>query len=138
MRTQQKVVIKVKIHEKIRILREEKQWSQEEFAAKLGLSVNGYRKIERGETRLNIPRLQQLADVFEMDILELMQNDNTMFYQINNESDNCVNVSFDHSQILQAKIDKLELINAHQAELLVQKERELEALREIVRLKQKD
>ena len=73
MRTQQKVVIKVKIHEKIRILREEKQWSQEEFAAKLGLSVNGYRKIERGETRLNIPRLQQLADVFEMDILELMQ-----------------------------------------------------------------
>lgn len=138
MRTQQKVVIKVKIHEKIRILREEKQWSQEEFAAKLGLSVNGYRKIERGETRLNIPRLQQLADVFEMDILELMQNDNTMFYQINNESDNCVNVSFDHSQILQAKIDKLELINAHQAELLVQKERELEALREIVRLKQKN
>ncbi len=138
MRTQQKVVIKVKIHEKIRILREEKQWSQEEFAAKLGLSVNGYRKIERGETRLNIPRLQQLADVFEMDILELMQNDNTMFYQINNESDNCVNVSFDHSQILQAKIDKLELINAHQAELLVQKERELEALREIVRMKQKN
>ena len=138
MRTQQKVVIKVKIHEKIRILREEKQWSQEEFAAKLGLSVNGYRKIERGETRLNIPRLQQLADVFEMDILELMQNDNTMFYQINNESDNCVNVSFDHSQILQANIDKLELINAHQAELLVQKERELEALREIVRLKQKN
>ena len=64
MRTQQKVVIKVKIHEKIRILREEKQWSQEEFAAKIGLSVNGYRKIERGETRLNIPRLQQLADVF--------------------------------------------------------------------------
>lgn len=138
MRTQQKVVIKVKIHEKIRILREEKQWSQEEFAAKLGLSVNGYRKIERGETRLNIPRLQQLADVFEMDILELMQNDNTMFYQVNNESDNCVNVSFDHSQILQAKIDKLELVNAHQAELLAQKERELEALREIVRLKQKD
>ena len=72
----------VKIHEKIRILREEKQWSQEEFAAKLGLSVNGYRKIERGETRLNIPRLQQLADVFEIDILELMQNDNTMFYQV--------------------------------------------------------
>ena len=67
-----------------------------------------------------------------------MQNDNTMFYQVNNESDNCVNVSFDHSQILQAKIDKLELVNAHQAELLAQKERELEALREIVRLKQKD
>ena len=61
-----------------------------------------------------------------------------MFYQVNNESDNCVNVSFDHSQILQAKIDKLELVNAHQAELLAQKERELEALREIVRLKQKD
>ena len=49
-----------------------------------------------------------------------------------------MNVSFDHSQILQAKIDKLELVNTHQAELLAQKERELEALREIVRLKQKD
>lgn len=133
------MVTKLKIHEKIRTLRKEKQWSQEEFAAKLGLSVNGYRKIERGETRLNIPRLQQLADIFEVDILELMQSrDSHAFYQVNHDSDNCVNVSFNHNQMLQAKIDKLELINAHQAELLAQKERELEALREIIRLKQKD
>ena len=68
----------------------------------------------------------------------MQSRDSHAFYQVNHDSDNCVNVSFNHNQMLQAKIDKLELINAHQAELLAQKERELEALREIIRLKQKD
>ncbi|MFH6975025.1 helix-turn-helix domain-containing protein [Neisseria sp. 23W00296] len=34
----------MKIYEKIRALREERQWSQEELAVRLGLSANGYAK----------------------------------------------------------------------------------------------
>lgn len=124
----------MKIHEKIRTLREENQWSQEELAAKLGLSVNGYRKIERGETRLNIPRLQQLATIFHTDILEFIQDSDTTFYQVNHDSDYCVNVSFDSTQTILLENEKLKLINAHQLELLAQKDKELEALKEVIRL----
>jgi DNA-binding protein len=61
-----------KVYDKIRALREERQWSQEELAAKLGLSANGYAKIERGETRLNLPRLEQIAEIFDTDIVNLI------------------------------------------------------------------
>lgn len=124
----------MKIHEKIRTLREENQWSQEELAAKLGLSVNGYRKIERGETRLNIPRLQQLANIFHTDILEFIQDSDTTFYQVNHDSNYCVNVSFDSTQTILLENEKLKLTNAHQLELLAQKDKELEALKEVIRL----
>ena len=39
------------INEKIRMLRELNQWSQEEMAERLGMSHNGYAKIERGKLR---------------------------------------------------------------------------------------
>jgi transcriptional regulator with XRE-family HTH domain len=35
-------------------------------AEKLDMSVNGYGDIERGETDVNLSRLEQLADLFEM------------------------------------------------------------------------
>ena len=38
------------VHEKIRKLRETKHWSQEEMAERMSMSLNGYAKIERGET----------------------------------------------------------------------------------------
>lgn len=60
------------VNEKVRFLREAQGWSQEEMAEKVGLSVHGYAKIERGETQLNIPRLRQICDVLNYDLLELM------------------------------------------------------------------
>jgi transcriptional regulator with XRE-family HTH domain len=53
----------MKVHEKIRFLREAKNWSQEEMAKKLNLSVNGYSKIERGETKTYNPKLEDIAKV---------------------------------------------------------------------------
>jgi len=53
-------------------MRESKNWSQEEMAAKLNMSVNGYSKIERGETKAYIPKLEQISEVLEMDLMELM------------------------------------------------------------------
>lgn len=62
----------MKINEKIRQLREQHQLSQENMADKLGMSVTGYAKIERGEVRSNLPRLEQISEVFDMDICELL------------------------------------------------------------------
>lgn len=40
--------IKMNVNEKVRFLREARGWSQEEMAERVGLSVHGYSKIERG------------------------------------------------------------------------------------------
>jgi len=46
-------------------------WSQEDMAEKLYMSVNGYANIEQGEIDIKLSRLQKIADVFQIDLLEL-------------------------------------------------------------------
>ena len=65
----------MKTHEKIRLIRELRKWSQEDMAEKLELSINGYSKIERGETQLTVPRLQQIAEILDIDVNRLIQDD---------------------------------------------------------------
>lgn len=42
------------------------------MAERLNLTGNGYAKIERGETKLHLDRLEQIAQVFNVDITELL------------------------------------------------------------------
>ena len=119
----------MKSYEKIRQLREAKQWSQEQLANKLGLSPNGYAKIERGETRLTLSRLMELAEIFEMDILELIQGeiqsiDLRMGSHVNNGRDFTIYGSVEYKDLVQ-EIEKLKLIIKHQETLLEQQTREL-------------
>ena len=81
----------MKVHDKIRSLREAKNWSQEDMAAKLNMSINGYSKIERGETKAHIPKLEQIAEVFDMDLIELIPLDgkNVYLFSSNNNGDGC-------------------------------------------------
>lgn len=51
------------VHEKMRFFRLKNGWSQEYIADKLGISVNGYGGIERGETDISLSRLKQIAGV---------------------------------------------------------------------------
>lgn len=46
------------INEKIRKIREVKEWSQEQMAEKMNMSLNCYAKIERGETKLYLDKLE--------------------------------------------------------------------------------
>jgi transcriptional regulator with XRE-family HTH domain len=78
----------MKVHKKIRFMRDSKNWSQEEMAAKLNMSVNGYSKIERGETKAYIPKLEQISEVLEMDLIELMSFGEKHVYLISDNSNN--------------------------------------------------
>jgi len=60
----------MEIHEKIRFIREQQQMTQEEMAEKLNLSTSGYSKIERGETKLQFEKLQQVANIFKIDLTD--------------------------------------------------------------------
>ena len=87
----------MKINEKIRQLREQHQLSQENMADRLGMSVTGYAKIERGEVRSNLPRLEQISEVFDMDICELLSYGESEKVYFNNsvtESTNSNNFLF--------------------------------------------
>ena len=73
----------MEIHDKIRVMREINQWTQEDMAEKLSMSANGYANIERGKTAINLDKLKQIADIFNIDIVELLANqDKTFFFSI--------------------------------------------------------
>lgn len=117
----------MKINEKIRQLREQRQLSQENMADKLGMSVTGYAKIERGEVRSNLPRLEQISEVFDMDICELLSYGESEKVYFNNsvtESTNSNNFLFAvGNDNLEKAIQQLQLIISHKDELLAQKDK---------------
>ena len=76
------------VNEKIRIMREVRNWTQEEMAEKLGMSHNGYAKIERGETKLYLEKLNQIAQIFNINLSDLVSdNDKTVFFFLNETHD---------------------------------------------------
>ena len=76
------------VNEKIRKFREAKDWSQEQMAEKLNMSLNGYAKIERGESKIYLDKLEQIAQVFDIDVIELMQSDGrNICFQIESPQD---------------------------------------------------
>ncbi len=118
-------------HEKIRLMRELNKWSQEDMAEKLAMSAGGYAKIERGETQLNIARLEQLAQIFRIDMWDLLKSGNNgMVLQIN-EGDSGGDIALYASSDISLKVELLKQELKHCKEMLAQKDREIELLREI-------
>ena len=128
------------VYEKIRKIRELNRWSQEEMAKRLNMSPNGYAKIERGETKLRLEKLTQIAQVFNMDVLELMANDKGMVFFMNESCDyNYMGATtYHHTHYAEvansAEIEKLKLIIEHKDEIIEQKNSELAALKKIIAL----
>lgn len=108
----------MKVNEKIRFLRESKSLTQDEMAERLGMSTNGYAKIERGETRLTIPKLEQIVEVFDTDILELISLGENKVVYIQDSDNHSINIINPTSQDLAAEIIQLKQTISHQQEML--------------------
>lgn len=61
-----------KITEKIKRLRRDKKWSQEDVAQRLNMATSTYSDLERGVTQLSLRRLEELAKIFDTDLAELI------------------------------------------------------------------
>lgn len=128
----------MKVHEKIRFMRQSKNWSQEEMAEKLGMSTNGYANIERGETEVPFSRLEQIAKTLDVELLELLSfGERNIFYLVtgdNSQFNNHIKMQqsghLDESIELQHELEKMYLI-------LKQRENEIEYLKEIINLMKK-
>ena len=57
---------------KIRQLRYQRNWSQEDVAKRLKISIPAFSKIETGITDVNISRLEEIAKIFDMGLVQLL------------------------------------------------------------------
>jgi len=64
------------IGKSIRILRHQHGWSQEDIANRLGISIPAFSKIETGVTDVNLSRLEQIANIYEVSVVQLLAVDN--------------------------------------------------------------
>lgn len=124
----------MELKEKIRMFRELKQMSQEEMAHKMNMSLSGYAKLERGETKLHYDKLVQIAQIFSIDVVDLISSEKGVVFFMNENSDYiCTNYN-NSNESLAAENERLKLIVAHKEELLQQKQTEIEMLRKMLAL----
>ena len=127
------------VNEKIRKFREAKDWSQEQMAEKLNMSLNGYAKIERGESKIYLDKLEQIAQVFDIDVIELMQSDGkNICFQIESPLGSVYQGGGETQMLIEIERLKLELYHAREKEgllnkLLEQKDTEIKILKDLLK-----
>jgi transcriptional regulator with XRE-family HTH domain len=57
---------------KIRLLRHQRSWSQEDVAKQLDISIPAFSKIETGITDVNLSRLEQISTLFGLTVVQLL------------------------------------------------------------------
>lgn len=116
------------IHENLQNLRKKNSLNQEQMAEKIGMSKNGYGKLERGESRITIEHLEQIANTFNIDIAELLKEDRDFNFLLGDNYTNCANnYSANHQEI-----EKLQLIIQHKDEIIAQKDKQIMLLEQLL------
>lgn len=118
-----------KINEKIRKIRELKNFSQESMAEQLQMSVNGYAKIERGEVGVQIDKLEQIAQVFGIEVIDLLSIDRNFVFLNAENSSNSANYYSSPEQYV-FEIDNLKQQVSHLQNLLAEKNEFIEQQRQ--------
>lgn len=130
-----------KLRQNIRDIREDKHFTQADMAEKLGLSITGYAKIERGQSQINIERLQQISKVLEVSVAELISFGDDGVVVFNNSNDNFSNSSNFSLALgnpaLEAEVANLRQILVHKNEIVESRDREINLLRQQVETLQK-
>lgn len=71
---------------KIKKVRELKNFTQEYVAEQLGMSQSGYSKLEAGETDVSFSRIEQVATVLGLTINDLLNFDEKVVFNISNNN----------------------------------------------------
>lgn len=117
--------------DKIKSIRELKNFTQEYMAEKLGITQAAYSKIENGQTKLTMNKIADIATVFEMDINDLMAYDTQKYFNsFNNVKGNNNGSTIIKSQdevLKQLYEDKIILLE----KLLLETEKQLDKYRKM-------
>jgi transcriptional regulator with XRE-family HTH domain len=79
----------LQIGQKIKKLRELKNFTQSHLASELGITQSAYSKLELGETEVSFSKLTKIAEVFGMSPEEIMTfNEQMIFNVMHNQTGN--------------------------------------------------
>jgi transcriptional regulator with XRE-family HTH domain len=119
----------MQVNEKIKHLRQNQGLSQEEIAKKLDMSANGYGGIERGEVDIKLSRLEQLSELFGVELSELLQKEQNVFNFTDTSTQNYCSIGSKSivDNELKFEVDKLRLVTESQ-------QKEITYLKEIIEL----
>jgi transcriptional regulator with XRE-family HTH domain len=132
--------------EKIKLLRHSRKWSQEYIAEKLGMSANGYGALERGDSRITLEKLGEVAQLFEVPLNELCDDEATNIFNLNGthknntnstQSNNAqfqINVYSPEYLEIKSELEKQILINEFKSKEIDMKNEEIAALKKIILL----
>ena len=101
------------IGNKIRLLREEKGFSQENLASALDITQSNYARLEKDDNRISVPRLIIIARTLETTVAELVgeKSHNIVNQNNNHEANTYLQSTFhsdkDHIQTLKVEVEYL-------------------------------
>lgn len=75
----------MKAGEKIKQIRELKGYSQEYMAMRLDMSQNNYSPIEAEEVKLTLDRLSQIAEILDVNPLDILSFDKDLVFNNHNQ-----------------------------------------------------
>jgi transcriptional regulator with XRE-family HTH domain len=114
-----------KIGDNLRKIREIKGIKQDAVAKQLGITTNGYGKIERGESAINIDRLEQIATILGITAIDIMQFDESIIFNINTMTNSAPNgivnnysITTEERDLLLAQIKSLNEVVERQNKLI--------------------
>lgn len=97
-----RINLKKHIGLKIKQLRIGKQWSRQQVAEKLNISLTAYANIERGETDICITRLEEISELFNIGLSDLLGTEKAT-YNFTGTHNYCHNVQVNSSHSAELK-----------------------------------
>jgi transcriptional regulator with XRE-family HTH domain len=95
------------VHEKIKLVRQTKGFTQEDVAEQLGMSPNAYGDIERGASDVKLSKLQKISDILGINLAELLDANDKAILNVNfNKKGKHYNVYMSSD----SEVEKLKLI----------------------------
>lgn len=118
------------IEEKIRSVREIKNFTQEYMAEKLGITQAGYSKIENGGTKLSYAKLAEISKILGVEVEELLAFDSQKYFNsfnnVKGSNNGSVTIKVEDGDIKRLYEDKIKLLER----LLDMTEKELKNYRD--------
>lgn len=120
------------IKNKIRIIRELKNYTQEYVAEQLGITQANYSKIEKGKTSLTYAKLEEIANILEVSVEDIITFDSqrsfSSFNPLNGKKNEAIIMNCEnHNDLKNLYEDKIALLE----KLLCRTEQELERYKSI-------
>jgi len=100
----------MKISEKIRLIRQQRGFTQDYIAEHIGIDPVNYGRIERGQTNLSVDRLQQICKILNISLAELFSESNWVDFNKAKDQNftNLLEKNYRYTKRILKRIDELE------------------------------